>query len=109
MNTAESTQLYPDSFTVANGLRVPKPFADKLILKVIRESNGTALAIQDEQIIKAVKEIAREEGLLVSPEGGAIYQALKELIQTNVIHPEERVVLVNTGSGYKYLENISDF
>jgi threonine synthase len=106
---SDSTQLYPDSFTVANGLRVPKPFADKLILKVIRESNGTALAIQDEQIIKAVKEIAREEGLLVSPEGGAIYQALKELIQTNVIHPEERVVLVNTGSGYKYLENISDF
>jgi threonine synthase len=99
-------ELYPDSFTVANGLRVPKPYADSLILKVIRESKGTAISVMDEDIIKAVKEIAREEGLFVAPEGGAIYYAAKQLVQSGWIHPEERVVLVNTGSGYKYLENL---
>ncbi len=103
---ATQMTLYPDSFTVANGLRVPKPYADSLILRVIKESKGTAISIGDEAIIGAVKEIAREEGLLVSPEGGAIYQAAKQLLQTGWIQPEEKVVLVNTGSGYKYLENL---
>ncbi|MDO1450940.1 threonine synthase [Rhodocytophaga aerolata] len=103
---ATQMTLYPDSFTVANGLRVPKPYADSLILRVLKESKGSAISIEDEAIIGAVKEIAREEGLLVSPEGGAIYQAAKQLLQTGWIQPEERVVLVNTGSGYKYLENL---
>ncbi|GGH09941.1 threonine synthase [Mucilaginibacter phyllosphaerae] len=93
-------------FTIANGLRVPKSFADKIILKVLRDSNGTALSISDSEMNDGVKEIARHEGMLIAPEGAALWQAYKKLKATGWIKPGETVVLVNTGSGYKYLENI---
>jgi threonine synthase len=59
-------------FTIANGLRVPKPYADKIILKVLRDSNGAALTISDNEMSIAIKEIARNEGMLVAPEGAAL-------------------------------------
>jgi threonine synthase len=93
-------------FTIANGLRVPKPYADKVILKVLRESKGTALTVTDTEMSEAVKEIARKEGLLIAPEGAALWQAYKKLKVSNWIAPGEQVLLINTGSGYKYLENI---
>ncbi|WP_448698438.1 threonine synthase [Mucilaginibacter sp. AW1-3] len=93
-------------FTIANGLRVPKPYADKQILKVLRESNGTALTINDAEMSNALKEIARNEGMLIAPEGAALWQAYKKLKTDNWIKPGEQVLLINTGSGYKYLENI---
>lgn len=93
-------------FTIANGLRVPKPYADKLILKVLRQSNGSAIAITDGEMSVAVKEIAKTEGLLFSPEGAALWQAYKKLKASRWIWPGEKVLLLNTGSGYKYLENI---
>ena len=94
-------------FTIANGLRVPKPYADKIILKVLRESQGTALTISDAEMSVALKEIARHEGMLIAPEGAALWQAFKKLKHSGWIKPEEKVLLINTGSGYKYLENIS--
>jgi threonine synthase len=93
-------------FTIANGLRVPKPYADKQILKVLRESNGAALTISDLEMSIALKEIARNEGMLIAPEGAALWQAFKKLKATQWIKPGEKVLLINTGSGYKYLENI---
>jgi threonine synthase len=93
-------------FTIANGLRVPKPYADKLILKVLRESNGDAISITDNEMNSAIKELARNEGMLIAPEGAALWQAFKQLKATNRIQPGETVLLINTGSGYKYLENI---
>jgi threonine synthase len=93
-------------FTIANGLRVPKPYADKVILKVLRESEGFALTISDEEMSAALKEIAKHEGMLIAPEGAALWQAYKKLKATQWIKPEEKVLLINTGSGYKYLENI---
>ncbi len=93
-------------FTIANGLRVPKPYADKQILKVLRESKGTALTISDAEMSHALKEIARHEGMLIAPEGAALWQAYKKLKAANWINPGEQVLLINTGSGYKYLENI---
>ncbi len=101
-----SSQFVDGGFTIANGLRVPKPYADKLILKVLRESNGTALSIPDAMMSEALKEIARYEGMLIAPEGAALWQAFKELKAQQWIKPHERVLLLNTGSGYKYLENI---
>jgi len=77
-----------------------------VILKVLRDSNGTALSISDAEMNAAVKEIARSEGMLIAPEGAALWQAYKKLKASGWIHPGESVVLVNTGSGYKYLENI---
>jgi threonine synthase len=101
-----SAEFVDGGFTIANGLRVPKSFADKVILKVLRDSNGTALSVSDAEMNAAVKEIARNEGMLIAPEGAALWQAYKKLKQSGWIQPGESVVMVNTGSGYKYLENI---
>ncbi len=89
--------------TIANGLAVPYPFGMNMMLSVLKESGGTALAISEEDIVAGVKEIAREEGLLISPEGAATWKALLYLKDTKKIHPAEKVLLLNTGSGYKYL------
>lgn len=106
-NTGQThADFFDGGFTIANGLRVPKSFADKIILKVLRESNGTALTISDHEMNEGVKEIASHEGMLIAPEGAALWQAYKKLKALNWIQPGETVVLVNTGSGYKYLENI---
>jgi threonine synthase len=98
-----SSSLKP---TLANGLAVPTPFAQTLIQKVLRETNGSAIAVSEEDIIKGVKEIASTEGMLVAPEGAALLPALKRLLKEEIVKPEETILLLNTGSGYKYLENL---
>jgi threonine synthase len=105
-NGHSSAQFVDGGFTIANGLRVPKSFADKVILKVLRDSEGAALTISDAEMSDAIKEIARSEGMLIAPEGAALWQAYKKLKAVGWIKPGESVVMVNTGSGYKYLENI---
>ncbi|HEX3445494.1 MAG TPA: threonine synthase [Chthoniobacterales bacterium] len=90
--------------TKAAGLRVPKAIADFLILDAIRLSHGTAVAVSDEEMLEAAREIGRLEGIFVTPEGGACYAALKQLQANGQIQPEESVVLFNTASGLKYLE-----
>jgi len=106
-NAGQMVSEFADGgFTIANGLRVPKPYADKQILNVLRESKGTALSISDAEMSYAVKEIARHEGMLIAPEGAALWQAYKKLKASNWIKPGEQVLMINTGSGYKYLENI---
>jgi threonine synthase len=92
--------------SIANGLAVPNPFAENMILRVLRESGGLPIAIQDADMISAVKEIAKAEGMLIAPEGGALWKALLDLIDQQVIHRDEKILMLNTGSGYKYLENI---
>lgn len=103
----ETANFIDNGFTIANGLRVPKPYADKLILRVLRESHGTAISISDQEMETSLKEIAAKEGLLFAPEGAALWVAFKKLKALAWISSEERVLLLNTGSGYKYLENIS--
>jgi threonine synthase len=93
-------------FTIANGLRVPKPYADTLVLQVLRESKGTALTVTDKEMNEAIKEIALNEGMLMSPEGASLWEAFKKLQHSGWVAPGETVLLINTGSGYKYLENI---
>jgi len=102
-----SSQFIDNGFTIANGLRVPKPYADKLILKVLRESAGTAISISDQEMEAALKEIARKEGMLIAPEGAALWEAFKKLKASGWIRPGEKILLLNTGNGYKYLENIN--
>jgi threonine synthase len=93
-------------FTVANGLRVPKPYADKVILQVLRDSNGSSVSVSDDDILSALREIASHEGLFIAPEGAALWHAFKVLNRSGWIREGETVLLLNTGSGYKYLENI---
>ena len=92
--------------TIANGLAVPYPFGMDMMLQVLKESGGTAVGVEEEDIVAAVKEIARTEGLLISPEGAATFKALLHLNQHKIIASSETVLLLNTGSGYKYLENL---
>jgi threonine synthase len=92
--------------TIANGLRVPKPFGDKLIMRTLKESQGCAIEVTEEQIISAISTFARQEGVYLSPEGGAVYHAYQSLTQSDWIKPNEKIVLLNTGSVYKYVENL---
>jgi threonine synthase len=100
---ASFCDFWINAHTIASGLRVPKSFADHLILENLHESNGTAIAVSDEAIIETQSELARTEGIFAAPEGAATLAALKELTRSGWIHPEERIVLFNTGSGLKYL------
>ncbi|HLM61248.1 MAG TPA: threonine synthase, partial [Pyrinomonadaceae bacterium] len=95
---------FPDAHTVASGLRVPKAIGDFLILDALRKSNGTAIAVSDEELINAVKEIGAAEGLFCAPEGAACLPALRKLIEQDMVRENERVVIFNTGAGVKYLE-----
>lgn len=90
--------------TIASGLRVPKSFADHLILQDIYESDGTAVAVSDEMILAAQKQLAQLEGIFAAPEGAATLAALQQLIEQKWVQPDERIVLFNTGSGLKYLD-----
>lgn len=97
--------FWTNAQTLASGLRVPKSFADHLILKDIYESDGTAIAVSDEAILESQKLLARMEGIFAAPEGAATLAALKDLIQQRWIFPDERIILFNTGSGLKYLDH----
>jgi threonine synthase len=101
---ASFCDFWINAHTIASGLRVPKSFADHLILQDIYESQGTAIAVSDESILESQSQLAAMEGIFPAPEGAATLAALKELIKQGWVHPEERIVLFNTGSGLKYLE-----
>ncbi|MEP7147256.1 MAG: threonine synthase [Acidobacteriota bacterium] len=95
---------FENASTVASGLRVPKAIGDFLILDAIRASGGTAIAVSDEELVKAVGEIGATEGVFAAPEGAACLPALLTLIDRAEVKDGETVVLFNTGSGVKYLE-----
>lgn len=97
--------FWTNAHTIASGLRVPKSFADQLILQDIYESDGIAVAVSDAAILESQKHLAEMEGIFAAPEGAATLAALKELIQQDWLHPDEQIVLFNTGSGLKYLEH----
>jgi threonine synthase len=106
---AEGTEfapLFPNAHTLASGLRVPKAIGDFLILKAIRESGGTAVAVSDEEIVVGVREMAAGEGIFAAPEGGATWAALKHLAHKGTVSPDEHIVLFNTGTAYKCIESI---
>ncbi|HEX2697707.1 MAG TPA: pyridoxal-phosphate dependent enzyme, partial [Anaerolineales bacterium] len=99
----DRAEFWQNASTQAAGLRVPGPFADRLILRAIRESGGTAIAVSEEEIIEAQREVAGGEGIFAAPEGAATWTACKTLARNGWIKSHERVILFNTGSGLKYL------
>jgi threonine synthase len=96
---------FPNAATTASGLRVPKAIGDFLILDALRRSGGTAVAVTDEELIEATREIGSLEGVFCAPEGAACLPALRQLVETGEVRPHDRVVLFNTGSGVKYMES----
>jgi threonine synthase len=85
-------------------LRVPKPYGDYIMLEILRESGGVALSLADETILASLKDWARNEGILLSPEGAAATAAYDHLLTTGFLTPQDRVVLFNTGAGLKYTD-----
>jgi threonine synthase len=100
----ESAPMWANAATIASGLRVPKALGDFLILQAIRESDGSAVAASDEEILATSKDLATKEGIYAAPEGGATVVAAQKLAAKKWIKPDDTVVLFNTGCGYKYNE-----
>ena len=101
---ADHAVEFPNAQTRASGLRVPKAIGDFLMLRILRESGGGAIAIDDDEMIRVTREVGGAEGLFIAPEGAACFAALRFLIDSGTIKLDEQVVVFNTASGIKYLE-----
>jgi threonine synthase len=99
-----SAEFFKNAATIASGLRVPGPLGDLLILSMLRQTQGTALTVTDEEMLHAGRELASLEGIFAAPEGAATVIAARKLAGSGWIKPQESVVLLNTGTGYKYAE-----
>jgi threonine synthase len=98
----EHAELWQGAHTVAAGIRVPVAIGDFLILRAVRESNGFAVAVDDDLIEAGREDVAKTEGLLLCPEGAATYAAYRQELASGRIGRDERVVLFNCGNGLKY-------
>jgi threonine synthase len=103
----EHAQPWQGAQTAADGLRVPRAIGDFLILRAVRESGGTAVAVSDGEMIDGMREIGRSEGVSAAPEGGAALAAIKRLVAERMIRRDHSVVLFNTGGALKYLDLLS--
>jgi threonine synthase len=101
---AEKAPMWEHARTVADGLRVPRAIGDFLILRAVRESGGTAIAVDDPDMVEGMITIGSTEGVSAAPEGGAALAALVALLDRGTIGRDETVVLFNTGGALKYLD-----
>jgi threonine synthase len=102
-----ASEPWPHSATLAAGLRVPKAYADSLILDVLGKSHGTAIAVSDDEIMDALRAWATHDGIFAAPEGAAALAAYRRLLASGFFTPGQKVVLFNTGSGLKYIDVIA--
>src|ERR1700720_3184861 len=100
----EAAEFFQNAATIASGLRVPGPLGDLLMLRMLRQTRGTALTVSDAEMLHAARELASLEGIFAAPEGAATVIGARKLAASGWIKPEETVVLFNTGTGYKYAE-----
>ncbi len=100
----DKADFFPNAATMASGLRVPGPLGDLLILRMLKQTQGIALTVTDDEMLQAGKELASLEGIFAAPEGAATVSAARNLADKGWIKPHETVVLFNTGTGYKYAE-----
>jgi threonine synthase len=103
----DQCRLWENASTLASGLRVPNPLGGHLILKILRASGGTALAVSDQDMLDAGLALATTEGIFAAPEGAASVAALGKLFAEGTLGRGERIVIYNTGAGHKYLEAYS--
>jgi threonine synthase len=99
-----ASEFFQNAATFAAGLRVPKPYADTIILDIVRESGGAAIASSDEKILTSILDWAKHEGIFLSPEGAAATAAYDTLIASGELKSSDKVVLFNTGAGLKYTD-----
>jgi threonine synthase len=98
----DHAEMFPNAATVAAGLRVPAAVGDFMMLRVLRESRGTAVTVTDAELLEGVHEFSRHQGIYACPEGGAVWKAAEKLLAAGWLKADEEVVLFNTGSGLKY-------
>src|SRR5260370_37075774 len=99
-----ASKMWENAATFASGLRVPKPYGDYIMLEILKQSDGVALAFPDEVILESLKDWAKNEGIFLSPEGAAATAAYDHLLKTGYLKESDRVVLFNTGAGLKYTD-----
>jgi threonine synthase len=100
----ERSEMWLNARTVADGLRVPKAVGDFLVLRAIRESGGTALAVSDADMVQGMRALGTREGISAAPEGGAALHAVRVLKDSGQIKADDTVVVFNTGGALKYLD-----
>ncbi len=98
----KKSEFQQNAKTIAGGIRVPKSTGDFLVLQAVYETGGTATAVSDKIIKKSLKNLSKKEGLLVCPEGASLVGAVEKLKQEGLIDSDDRILLLNTGSGLKY-------
>ncbi|HXW05214.1 MAG TPA: threonine synthase [Vicinamibacterales bacterium] len=101
---AERSDPWTGAHTLADGLRVPKALGDFLVLRAVRESGGTAIAVPDADMVRGMRALGTREGISAAPEGGAAVRAVEMLVERGQIGADETVVLFNTGGALKYLD-----
>jgi threonine synthase len=104
-----ASEAWKNASTLAAGLRVPKAYGDYIILSILKESNGTAVAVNDDEIMDALSRWAREEGIFAAPEGAASLAAYEKLLASGFFQRGQKVVLFNTGSGLKYIDVVAAY
>jgi threonine synthase len=105
---ANVSQMWQNASTFASGLRVPKPYGDAIMLDILRASKGIALSVTDEEILTSILDWAKNEGILLSPEGASVTAAYDKLLASGELKASDRVVLFNTGAGLKYADVIAE-
>jgi threonine synthase len=106
---ADEAGMFETARTVAAGLRVPRAIGDFIMLDIIRRSEGTAIAIEDAELMADARNLSASTGICACPEGGACLAALRKLISDGRIRPNEKTVLFNTGTGLKYAEAFAEY
>ena len=104
----DAAPLWENAHTQAFGLRVPKAIGDFLMLKILRETAGAAIAVDDETLLKDMLHLGATEGINACPEGGACVSAVRVLRREGLITEDDEVVVFNTGAGTKYLESLPE-
>lgn len=104
-----ASEAWQDAETLAAGLRVPKAYGDFLVLDILRQSRGTAVAVTDAEIMQALRDWATGEGIFAAPEGAASLAAYRKLRESRWLAESDSVVLFNTGSGLKYIDVIASY
>lgn len=100
---AERIEAWVGAVTRAEGLRVPRPYADRAVLRAVRQSGGTAVAVEEDELAATARQVAQLEGCLLCLEGGAAVAALRRLVENGLVHAQDRVVVFNTATGLKGL------
>ncbi len=105
----EEAPAWEDPHTISSGLRVPKAIGDFLMLRVLKQSRGRAVAVSDQETVEWMRKVGRKEGTFLCPEGAACFVALSELLEEGWISPQQQVVVFNTGTGLKYIDTLLAF